>query len=108
MTDFSTIVSSCQNSNIGKLLPGALYVHTEALNAINPILQQYEKNARNLAEDVTEATLVKFALDKPKISYLFYPEFDSEPHPKLEKSLIVDFDSKQVLQRQYQNSDNPP
>ena len=108
MTDFSTIVSSCQNSNIGKLLPGALYVHTEALNAINPILQQYEKNARNLAEDVTEATLVKFALDKPKISYLFYPDFDSEPHPKLHKSLIVDFDSQQVLQRQYQNSENPP
>ncbi|MDJ0746090.1 MAG: DNA phosphorothioation-associated putative methyltransferase [Xenococcaceae cyanobacterium MO_167.B27] len=108
MTEFSTIVSSCENSSIGKLLPGALYVHTSALDAIDPILQQYEQDARNLAEDVTEATLIKFALDNPKVSYLFYPDFDSEPHPKLQKSLIVDFDSKQVSQRQYQNSDNPP
>ncbi|MDJ0535862.1 MAG: DNA phosphorothioation-associated putative methyltransferase [Xenococcaceae cyanobacterium MO_207.B15] len=108
MTEFSTIVSSCENSIIGKLLPGALYVHTSALDAIDPILQQYEQDARNLAEDVTEATLIKFALDNPKVSYLFYPDFDSEPHPKLQKSLIVDFDSKQVSQRQYQNSDNPP
>lgn len=108
MTEFSTIVTSCQKSNIGKLLPGALYIHTKALDAIDPILQQYEKSARDLAEDVTDATLVKFALDKPKISYLYYPDFDREPHPKLQKSLIVDFDSKKVLQRQYQNSDNPP
>ena len=108
MTDFSAIVSRCENSNIGKLLPGALYIHTSALDAIDPILQQYEKSARDLVEDVTEATLVKFALDKPKISYLYYPDFDCEPHPKLHKSLIVDFDSQKVLQRQYQNSENPP
>jgi DNA phosphorothioation-associated putative methyltransferase len=108
MTDFTTIVFSCQNSKIGKLLPGALYIHTKALKAINPILQQYEKEARALAEDITEATLVKFALDKPKVSYLFYPDFDLAPHPKLQKSLIVDFTNKQVLQRQYQHSENPP
>ena len=72
MTDFSAIVARCENSNVGKLLPGALYIHTSALDAIDPILQQYEKSARDLVEDVTEATLVKFALDKPKISYLYY------------------------------------
>ena len=108
MTDFSAIVSSCQNSDIGKLLPNALYIHTSALDAIAPILQQYEKSARNLAEDVTDATLIKFALDKPKVSYLYYPDFDDEPHPKLQKSLVVDFDSQQISERQYQNSENPP
>ncbi len=108
MTDFSAIVSSCQNSNIGKLLPNALYIHTSALDAIAPTLQQYEKNARNLVQDVIEATLIKFALDKPKVSYLDYPHFDDEPHPKLHKSLVVDFDSQQVLLYQYHNSENPP
>ena len=34
MTDFSAIVSKCKNSNIGKLLPGALYIHTSALDAM--------------------------------------------------------------------------
>ena len=106
--EFTAIADSCQKSPIGKLLPNALYVHTNALKFLDPVLQQYEKDARELAEIIENATIVKFATDKPKLSYLYYPDFDSDPHPKLQKSIIVDLKNKQVFQRQYQNSSNPP
>ena len=105
---FSEIVSTCQKSNIGKKLPNALYVHTCALSDLDPVLQDYENRARSLANNIDSATLVKFGIDRPKISYLYYPDFDRDPHPKLEKSIIVDLKSEEVSQRQYHNSDNPP
>jgi hypothetical protein len=35
------------------------------------------------------ATLVKFSLDKPNLSYLVYPAFDSDPHPALLWTVIA-------------------
>ncbi len=107
---FPAIVDRCQKSTVGKRLPNALYVHTCALDTLDPLLRDYEHRARVLVEvdNVDNATIVKFGTDKPKISYLYYPDFDRDPHPKLEKSIIVDLASQEVSQRYYQNSDNPP
>ncbi len=105
---FPAIVNCCQNSNVGKRLPNALYVHICALDTLHPLLRDYEHRARALVDNVDRATIVKFGTDKPKISYLYYPDFDRDPHPKLEKSIIVDLASQEVSQRYYQNSDNPP
>ncbi len=106
--EFTAIADRCQKSKVGKLLPNALYVHKNALKFLDPVLQQYEKDASKLAEIAENATIVKFATDRPKISYLYYPDFDCDPHPKLQKSIIVDLKNKQVFQRRYQNSENPP
>ncbi|GAB4527660.1 MAG: hypothetical protein Tsb0014_08560 [Pleurocapsa sp.] len=105
---FSEIVSSCQKSHVGKKLPNALYVHTCALENLDPLLQDYEHRARDLVGNLESPTIVKFGTDRPKISYLYYPDFDRDPHPKLQKSIIVDLASQEVSQRQYQNSENPP
>ena len=105
---FPAIVDRCQNSTVGKRLPNALYVHICALDTLDPLLRDYEHRARVLVDNVDSATIVKFGTDKPKISYLYYPDFDRDPHPKLEKSIVVDLASQQVSQRYYQNSDNPP
>jgi DNA phosphorothioation-associated putative methyltransferase len=168
---FQEIALSCKNSNVGKLLPNALYVHIRALHELVPLLQNYEQLAREIgssqlqlsllkqpiqmkaesfekvegehnesnfdltnnstscllppeteglssaSEDkppasclltIDRATLVKFSLDRPKISYLFYADFDSNPHPELQYSVIVDLNKVEVSCRNYQNSDNPP
>lgn len=104
---FLEIVSFCQNSEVGKLLPNALYVHTCALSALVPELQEYESRAR-IIKKVTKATLVKFSLEKPKISYLFYPKFDQDPHPALSLSIVVDMETLEANEWDYQNIDNPP
>ncbi len=98
----------CQHSRVGKLLPNTLYVHVSALPALDSQLQRYETFARLAAPNIEEPTLVKFSTDKPKISYLFYPDFDTEPHPALQASVQVDLQSLKVSYRDYSTSNNPP
>ena len=105
---FSAIVSSCKKSSVGKHLANALYVHTDALSKLNPLLQQYEHQARNLVANTDNATIVEFATDRPQISYLYYPDFDQDPHPSLHQSIIVDLTTEKVFVKQYHNSHNPP
>ncbi|XHX78445.1 MAG: DNA phosphorothioation-associated putative methyltransferase [Stenomitos frigidus ULC029] len=104
--DFSVLTTLCQRSKVGKLLPDALYVHVSALSALDPLLQGYESEARQLAS-VEAATLVKFSTEKPSLSYLVYPDFDADPHPALQASIQVDLRSRKVNYRHYSNSDNP-
>jgi DNA phosphorothioation-associated putative methyltransferase len=104
---FSEIALCCQNSAIGKRLPNALYIHCSAIATLDPLLQNYERQAR-IAQEITGATLVKFSTDKPKISYLFYPDFDRDPHPALQLSIVVDMTTQQTSCWDYATSDNPP
>lgn len=104
---FTTIASTCRRSRVGKLLPEALYVHVSALQALDPLLQRYEHEAQHIACHPEAITLVKFNLQKPTISYLRYPEFDTDPHPALVTSIQVNLQSREVTQRDYGNTDNP-
>ena len=105
---FSTIVSSCQKSTVGKHLPSALYVHSGALSNLDSVLRDYENQARKLVKNLDHATIIKLGTDRPKVSYLYYPDFDRDPHPQLHQSIVVDLATEQVSVRQYHNSHNPP
>jgi DNA phosphorothioation-associated putative methyltransferase len=102
------VAKSCQESKIGKRLPKALYVHVSALEELDPLLRIYEGCASRTIGRLEDATLVKFCTDKPKISYLFYPDFDTEPHPALHTSMQVDLRDLKVSYREYDNQANPP
>jgi DNA phosphorothioation-associated putative methyltransferase len=106
-TDWNAIVLACQHSNVGKLLPGALYVHRSALTALDPILQTYEHEVRQIAVPPETVTLIKFNTQKPSISYLVYPDFDHDPHPALQASIQVDVFSREVNHRNYSDTKNP-
>ena len=105
---FAVIISSCKHSSVGKHLPTALYVHSSALSKLDSLLQDYERQARSLVDNTASATIIKFGTDRPKISYLYYPEFDRDPHPQLHQSIMVDLATERVSVRQYHNSHNPP
>jgi len=102
----TAIAVTCQRSKVGKLLPDALYVHVSALESLDPLLQRYESEARELASRPEGITLVKFNLEKPSISYLSYPEFDSNPHPALQSSIQVNLQSREVNYRDYGEAGN--
>jgi DNA phosphorothioation-associated putative methyltransferase len=102
------IASCCQQSHVGKRLPDAFYIHVSALSALDPLLREYESRAHLATTEVEKVTLIKFSTNKPKISYLFYPDFDTDPHPALEASIQVDLETLEVNYRDYSNSDNPP
>ncbi|MBR8830550.1 MAG: hypothetical protein N5P05_003921 [Chroococcopsis gigantea SAG 12.99] len=103
----STIVELCQQNSVGKLLKSAFYIHHSALTALDPKLQEYEREARSIGNPA-HFTLIKFAFDKAKVSYLDYPEFDTDPHPALSSSLVVDVELATPSKWEYKDSHNPP
>lgn len=102
------IVKLCRSSSVGKLLPDALYVHDSALRLLPSALQRLEKKASVGVERSQQATLIKFSLTKPQLSYLFYPHFDCDPHPTLYTSIKVDLKTGEATARNYAQTANPP
>jgi DNA phosphorothioation-associated putative methyltransferase len=102
------IAQRCRVSGIGKFVGNALYVHTSALDAIDPLLRLYEGCASRAFGRMEDATLIKFRADKPKVSYLFYPDFDTDPHPSLRASMQADLQGLRVDYRDYNGAANPP
>ena len=98
----------CRKSKVGKKLPTAFYVHLSALPALNPVLGIYENCARRQLENIDGATLVKFSLQQPKISYLSYPDFDTDAHPALQTSIQINLETGEVKYFDYSHSENPP
>lgn len=102
------IKQACQKSKIGKLLPAALYVHVSALNELDPKLRLYEGCASRNIGGTEDANIIKFHTDKPCISYLYYPDFDTIAHPTLRWSMLVDLRDLSVRFRDYCQQGNLP
>ena len=98
----------CSKASVGKLLPDALYVHVSSIVDLPVLLRVYEGCGRTLLGEVPGATLVKLRRDKPKISYLCYPDFDDDPHPRLRETFVADLKKLRTYHRDYFQSDNPP
>ncbi len=102
------IAAACRASHTGKFVGNALYVHVSALDALDTVLRLYEGCASCAFGRLDEATIVKFRADKPKISYLHYPDFDADPHPELRSSMQADLQGLHVGYRDYSEMVNPP
>lgn len=113
--NLEVMAERCKSSAIGKKLSNSLWIYVSALEVLDPLLRLYEvcasrTNMRRIASNgrSEEATVVKFHTSKPKISYLFYPDFDREPHPCLRTSMQIDLQDLHVSYRDYDPEDNPP
>lgn len=102
------VAAKCRTSKVGKRLPSALYVHVSALESLDPMLRLYESCASRVIGRMEEATLIKFHTDRPKISYLAYPDFDTSPHPALATSMQISLGNLRVSYRDYDHQENPP
>jgi DNA phosphorothioation-associated putative methyltransferase len=78
------------------------------LNELVPLLRVYEGCAQVLTGFVEETTLVKLNRLEAKVSYLAYPDFDTDAHPALATSVRADLRRLDVKLRDYRNSSNPP
>jgi DNA phosphorothioation-associated putative methyltransferase len=101
------IEERCRQSAIGQQRPNSLWVHVSALDQLDPLLRLYEGCASRTIGRPEEATVVKFHVQKPQITYLFYPGFDKEPHPALHTSMAICLRDLHVRYRDY-DPDNPP
>ena len=106
--EMARVLRSAQGSPVGKLTPSAIYVHESALESLPPLLRLYEGCARGYIGRVDGANLIKLHTGEPKVSYLSYPEFDSDPHPALAEGMTVHLQTFRVRERDYRDSRNPP
>lgn len=100
--------AACRDSEIGKVLPEALYVHESALESLAPVLRLFEGSARAYIGRVDGANVVKLSRSEFKVSYLSYPDFDSDPHPALAASVRVDLQTFRVRSRDFTTYAHPP
>jgi len=106
--DVDAVSQACAQAACGKATREALYVHVDALPALAPILRIYEGCARAYFGHVDGANVIKLNRQRPQISYLWYPDFDSDPHPALTECLVVNLRGLEVTHRDYGDSPNPP
>jgi len=99
---------ACRQSAIGKLLPNALYVHRSALEALDPLLRIYEGCARAYLGEIDGANLIKLHRLSGKVSYLVYPDFETDPHPALLRSVKLSLRTREIECLEYAASANPP
>ncbi len=106
--DAGAIDEACKRSAVGKLLPDDLYVHREALASLEPLLRIYEGCGRAYLGEVEGANLIKIHRRTGKLSYLVYPDFESDPHPALLRCVKLNLRSRQIECYDYSQSSNPP
>jgi DNA phosphorothioation-associated putative methyltransferase len=106
--DVDLLEFAFHHTEVGKLTGNSLYVHKSALDSLAPILRTFEGCGRALVGEVEEANVVKLHRGRPVISYLSYPHFDSDAHPALAASLVVNLRSKDPEYREYADLENPP
>jgi DNA phosphorothioation-associated putative methyltransferase len=106
--DAASIDAACGRSRVGKILPDDLYMHRTALDALEPILRIYEGCGRAYLGEIEEANLIKIHRRSGKISYLVYPDFDTNPHPALARCFRLSLRTCQLDCYDYAATANPP
>jgi len=71
------------------------------------VLRIYEGCAHAYIGAVEGANIIKINRNKAQVSYLYYPNFETEPHPALAGSLIVPLTTFHVSYQDYAESQNP-
>jgi DNA phosphorothioation-associated putative methyltransferase len=102
------VADCCEDSAIGYKQHGSLSVHVSALEELDPLLRLYEGCANRTIGRLDGATIIKFYAHKPQISYLFYPDFDINPHPAIHTSMHIDLRDLSVSYQDYSDLYNPP
>lgn len=98
----------CRNSPFGKLTPTALYVHKSVIGDLSPLLRVFEGSGRGYLGEVEGANLIKLYRHEPKVSYLSYPDFDDDPHPRLDFSLNINLSSFAIKTIRFRGQPNRP
>ena len=78
------------------------------MNKLPPLLRVYEGCASRVYGRLENANIVKIYYNRPKISYLYYPDFDTVAHPTLKTTMEVDLQSLAIVYNDISDNPNPP
>ena len=106
--DSRSVDLACRASQVGKLTPTALYVHRSAIDELPALLRVVLGCAQRLLGEIPATNIVKIFRSKPEISWLEYPEFDSNPHPWFNQSWHLDLQRQQLRTVRFGHRANRP
>lgn len=101
-------VRNVMRNSVGKMTPTAIYIHRRAAEHMPVLLKLYEHCGAVAVGRPTNWDLVKLAHQGRSVSWLGYPDFDRDPHPRLAWSYNVDMRTLEGTFRSYSESDNRP
>jgi DNA phosphorothioation-associated putative methyltransferase len=101
-------VRGAMRNSVGKLTPTALYVHRRATDRMPVVLRLYEHCGAVAAGRPGEWSVLKLHHDQRRVTWLNYPQFDSDPHPKIRDSYGVDLKTLDASFRSYEDVPNKP
>jgi DNA phosphorothioation-associated putative methyltransferase len=95
-------------NSVGKMTPTDIYVHRRAAEHMPVLLKLYEHCGAVAVGRPVDWDLVKLAHEGRSVSWLGYPDFDRDPHPRLAWSYSVDMRTLEGSYRSYIDSVNRP
>jgi DNA phosphorothioation-associated putative methyltransferase len=101
------VQAAMRQAPVGKKVGDSLYVHHSAVGTLPALLRLLIFAAEQVVGEVN-CEVIKFAKEGRAISFLSYPEFDTDPHPALAFSMRVFLPKFAYKIRDYRASENPP
>ena len=92
----------------GKRLPSALYVYRDPRTRLGEPLDGFLETLEKRYEIPSGFNVLKLRTDELKISFLSYPDFESDAHPALRHAITVDLVTGKARQLDYADNLNPP
>jgi hypothetical protein len=75
---------------------------------VEPALRIYQGCGRAYLGEIEGANIIKIHRRSGKLSYLIYPDFETDPHPALLRCIRLNLRSRQITCYDYADSANPP
>jgi DNA phosphorothioation-associated putative methyltransferase len=101
-------VRNVMSNSIGKMTPTAIYIHRRAVGYMPVLLKLYEHCGSVAVGRPAGWDIVKLAHQGRSVSWLGYPDFDRDPHPRLAWSYSVDMHTLEGSYRSYADRANRP
>jgi len=92
----------------GKRLPGALYVYHSGHSPLGAALDLFLETLVRRYEVSSEFNVVKFRTHELEVSFLSYPDFISDAHPALRRSVTIDLVTGRARHTDYGDNINAP
>jgi hypothetical protein len=92
----------------GKRLPSALYVFRPKTGDIPLALAGTVRRAEIASLPDPSWNLLKLHTDQLALTFLSYPDFDTNPHPSLTEATKINLETGNVIHTDYRSRSNPP
>lgn len=92
-TDRSNHLSLLRTLSYGKRLPEAVYILRPKVGDIPHALLKEIERASSAAQPPADWNLLKFHTDQLALTFLSYPNFETDPHPALAEATKINLNT---------------